>query len=777
MSNTTQTNSIKPNNQYLKGRLKELNITSSVNMLEAKTNKNPDKKVFFEADSNGNILINYFNIHGNRAQFRKKGNKWEERFVRTRVKDPKPDATGKINKYISPKGSGLHPFFPPQILAKVAKKAKIETLIITEGEFKAFKGAMHGIDIIGIPSIHGFYDTQKHQNEKIKLLHFEIEQLIEICKVDNVVFLTDADTLTVKWEKNKDLKLRPLSFYSSVKNIRQSLNPLLTTGKIKAIYFSHIQVSYCQNGKGLDDLLVQLKGKENLIVTDLLKLSKSRTYFATLDITEKDYNRQLITYFGLKNVKDFYNVYGDDIDDLEFKFDNAIYYHNHEELVFVYHNDVDDYMRVGGNWYKIIHQPNSLGELERDIVPYPKTEIVMDYGKFKGFLTGVKKYDAFTVFPNWNGEHIQEIHNSFNLYAPMAYEAKKGNWLSTYSFLKHIFGGNATIDFKTGEEHNIKGDQFSVFLDYLTIQYRNPMHMLPVPILVSKQQGTGKTTVLKWLAEVYKGNSVVLSDGQFQNNFNAHYISKFIIGIDEAIMGADNVEAKKNKERLKQLVTDNTAQLENKGVNLKKIPFYGKILMTSNDEDNLMKIDDEDTRFFIVKVPQIPAEMKDPDLFLKMKKEIPAFLDYLQNRKIFHKRSDRFWFATEDILTDHFHALKEATKSPLEKAIEDTIKELFYRFDNLDTINMHPEYLLEKINKTRSRKFQITHLKDKLKTVYKLDTYKQNRFKIPIKWVKEMGSENEVIMYSDHRRRYNIYNKADWLSETELIPVLEPKPF
>ncbi|OBQ52893.1 DUF3854 domain-containing protein [Tamlana sp. s12] len=771
MSYNSQTNSEKPHNQYLNERLKVLSISSKSNLFQSKTDKNIDEKVYFEADQFGNILINYFNLHGNRAQFRKKGNKWEERFVRTRLLQPKPDATGKINRYLSPKGSGLFPFFPPQILAKVVKKTKIETLVITEGEFKAFKGAMHGIDIIGIPSIHGFYDTIKHQNEKIKLLHFEIEQLIEICQVQNIVFLTDADTLTVKWEKNKDLKMRPLAFYSSVKNIRQALNPLLTTGKIKGVYFSHIQSSYNNVGKGLDDLLVRLKDKEKDIAADLLKLTKSRTYFSTQNITEHDYNRQLLTYFGLKSVKTFYDVYGDYIDEREFKYNNAIYYHNHEEIVFVYHNDVDDYMRVGGNWYKVIHQPNHLGELERDIVPYPKTEIVMDYGKFKGFLTGVKKYDAFTVYPNWTSEHVQEIHSSFNLYAPMAYEAKKGNWINTYNFLKHIFGGVSTIDFEKEIEHNTKGDQFSVFLDYLTIQHRKPMHMLPVPILVSKQQGTGKTTVLKWLAEVYKGNSVVLSDSQFQNNFNAHYISKFVIGIDEAIMGADNVEAKKNKERLKQLVTDNTAQLENKGVNLKKIPFYGKILMTSNDEDNLMKIDDEDTRFFIVKVPQIPTKMKDPDLFLKMKEEIPAVLHYLQNRKIYHKRSDRFWFATEDILTEHFHTLKEATKSPLEKAIEDTIKEMFFRFDNLDIITMHPEYLLEKINKSRSRKFQITQLKDKLKTVYKLETYKQNRFKVPIKWIKREVTNVEEIYFMDHRRRYNVYSKTDWLNEAELIPV------
>ncbi|MEN8122930.1 MAG: primase-helicase family protein [Bacteroidota bacterium] len=765
--------------QYLDQRLKELNITPQSNKITLQNHGESQNEVFFEADSYGNILINYYNIHGNRAQFRKNGNKWEERFVRTRIKEPKPNAKGEINKYLSPRGSGLRPFFPPQIIQKVKSKEIIETLFITEGEFKAFKGALHNIDVIGIPSIHGFYDIEKHKNQRIKVLHFEIEQLIEICRVKNLVYLTDADTLTVNYEFRKEMTNRPMAFYSAVKNIRQSLNPLLKRGILQKVYFSHIHSNFMDSAKGLDDLLVKFNLSHKEIVEDLYKLSKSKKFFTTQDLSGADYNWQLVKYFGLNSVKTFHKVYADHIENNKFKYKNAIYYFDNEKVVFFQHKDTEQFLRVGGNWYKIIYITNKFGELERDIIPFPKTEITGDYEGFPGFLRGIKKYDAFTVYPNWTGEHQSQINDSFNLYSEMAYKPKQGSWENTYKFLKHIFQGYASIDLATGKEHNIKGDTFSVFLDYLTLIYVNPTQMLPVPVLVSKKQGTGKTTLLKYLAEIYKGNSTVLNNAQFQTKFNRHYITKYLIGVDEAIMGADQVEAKKDKERLKQLVTGEEAQLEDKGVNLKKIPFYGKILMTSNDEDTLMKIDEEDTRFFIIKVPRIAKEDKNPDLFKELKKEIPALLYYLEQREIFHKKKDRFWFETEDYLTEHFYKLKDATKSPLEKAIEDTVREMFFTF-LLPAVNMHPAFLLELINKNRGRKFQITQLKDKLKNVYKLKHQKQRRISIPIKWVQDGMTKKEEIYYEKFRLSYHVYDAVDWLTESEIedhkIPAKKELP-
>ncbi len=256
--------------------------------------------------------------------------------------------------------------------------------------------------------------------------------------------------------------------------------------------------------------------------------------------------------------------------------------------------------------------------------------------------------NSTTVYPDWINEHEKVVNGAFNLYSPMFYQPVEGDWGTIYKFLKHIFQGKGSVDFATGEEYNFKGDTFTVALDYLNIQYVAPTHLLPVPMLVSTDQQTGKSTFLRWLSEVYKGNSTILNDEQFKMDFNNHYISKYIIGFDGV-----NLKDSYNKERLIKMVTADTVYIEEKGVDVTKIPFYGKVIMTSNDAESIMKMDENDKRWFVINVPSIEEDNLDPDLELKMKKEIPAFLYYLRTRKPFHQRKTRLWFETEDILKDN----------------------------------------------------------------------------------------------------------------------------
>ena len=192
--------------------------------------------------------------------------------------------------------------------------------------------------------------------------------------------------------------------------------------------------------------------------------------------------------------------------------------------------------------------------------------------------------------------------------------------------------------------------------------------------------------------------------------------------------------------------------------------------MTSNDANNLMKLSEDDTRWFVVYVNPVPEEDYDVDLLTKMKKEIPAFLYFLKNRPFikgdFHERKMRFWFDTEDYLTDQFHLIKANTKSQIEKAIEYFIKDMFFTYE-LEEIKLPPKYLLEKINEQRTRKFSATELDDKLKDVYKLDKQKQNRFKIPVALEHHSGS----VQYMDERKIHHIYKMEDWLSEEEIKKV------
>jgi hypothetical protein len=738
---------------YLDQRLTALGITDSLNTWVTEKDGKPVPEwtyKFFSADTEtGNINIQYISLTGQPYHWKSENNKWPKPFVRTRLR-----VETKDQKYSQPKGSGQFPFFPPSTIKKFQAKEKIETLLIVEGEFKAFKACMHGFDAVGIPSIHGFYNGDVRGK-----LHEDIQEVLLVCQVRNVVYLTDADTLTVKWEDGKDLAKRPQSFISAVKYFRESLQQLLDDDRneLKNVFFMHILPRYMNEGKGMDDLLCYYSAAVDEIREDVMQFQFARKYFVGFMLN--DYNSSLTRlkkHFGLTDEKEFYETYRAFIGDREFNFNRRRYQWDSEnkEVTFVKHEDAVKFMRIGADYLKIIQVPNKYGEVESEIIPFKKTEIIQDYGK--GFIEEITKYDNFVVDPSWNGEYRRTVSGCYNLMEPLKWHPAAGEFPVTYKFLKHIFGGSATLD------ENIEGDTFSVALDYLTIMYREPKHMLPVPILVSKENETGKSTFLKWLQGIYGANMCVLNNEQFKSKFNSHYITKFIISIDEGFL---DVDKKSEKERLKQLVTADTFYLELKGINMKKIQYYGKLILCSNDEDRIMKIDSEETRWFVVKVPVL-AE-KDPDIEKKLYAEIPAWLNYLQQRQIFHPRKTRLWFTPENIITEQFRVVVETTKNRVDRVFEDWIREQFFTF-RMPVLRYPIKYLTEVFNDPRNSKYRIDaiELGEFLKKRLNMHPEKLTRIDIPIGYNAE--SAFQEINYHKVVARPYVFRAENWLSAAEL---------
>lgn len=313
---------------YLQTRLDQLGVkdyTIQVQRIEGETEI--VEKPYFESDNQDNIRILYPNLDG--AVYTYKSNtkdnpeKW---FYRTRLKNP----TDPKNKYTQPAGSGLRPFFPKEIITKYQAKTAIDTLIITEGEFKAVKGCIDGLKVIGAPSIHGFYDDQKG-------LHYDIVRVIETCQVKNIVFLTDADTLTVNWEPKKDLAKRPTSFYTAVRNFADAVSKL-NIQHLKC-YFAHISTKFADNAKGLDDLLCSLDdpAKQDALF-ELNFLSGKKKYFNIIDVTRFQ-KSQLIGYFGLKSLESFYKMYKQYINEEPFVFREVEYQLKNKQLEVVQQED------------------------------------------------------------------------------------------------------------------------------------------------------------------------------------------------------------------------------------------------------------------------------------------------------------------------------------------------------------------------------------------------------------------------------------------------------
>lgn len=784
------------NESYYQSRLRSLGISDALNTFEVpKTTgrENTDTGVvdlevtdtmvtqkMLETDEEDNIIINYFRLYGSPRTWRKEGERTLKVFQRVRLKSPKvltrEDGSKYEMKYAQAAGSPLFPYFPPRIINHYLQATKIPVLYVVEGEFKALKGSLHELDIIGIPSIHGFYDGEVKGK-----LHGDIQELIIKCKVKKVVYLTDADTLTLKWAETKDLRKRASSFLSAVRDFRNSLQLLMDAEDIalSMCYFMHLRSSLEAEHKGLDDLLSGLPAKIPEIKKDLEEFDLARVYFSGKNLTDNRYATSLNSYFGIGSPEAFYEIYKKYIGNREFRFGKSRYQWDGEAVVHVRHENADKFFRVGDNWMKIIQAPNKNNELEEEIIPFKITEITRDYKKHPDFIDQLQRYDAFCNVPNWNGTYQRKHGECYNVSNPLNHESKHGSIQHTIKYLKHVFGGSGALkeifDDKTETYRRVEcaelGDQFTVALDYLTLQFQRPMQSLPVPILVSKEQETGKTTFLNWLREIYGSNATILNNQQFQMQFNSHYISKFIIGLDEGFL---DVEKKAEKEKLKQLATAKEVFLERKGIDLKKFPYYGKLIICSNDADKVMGMDDEDRRWFVVKVPKLSKDEKDPFLEDKIKAEIPAWLDFIKSRQVFHKKETSLWFRTEYIITEQFLKVVEVTKSRIDQVVENFLKDHFLLYRD-PVIRMDLNSMLEIINDPKISKYKVDgkDLNYYLTEKKGLKRGKNQRFDISVGYTPEHSKKQTI---SKHGRPFE-FRYEEWLNAEEQKEFLEPLEF
>lgn len=774
---------------YLEDRLKELCITEKENVFEVpmyngRTHdpKTKIKHTCFTEDDKGNIVIHYYNLVGSPIHWStnddgKKDRTWSKPFTRTRLQKPLKNEEGKEVKYIQPAGSGkCPPYFPPEIIRKYIAKEKIATLFMTEGEFKSFVGSKNKIDIIGIGGIHGFYGDEDMR------LHPDIIELIKVCGVEKLVLLHDADATIITYHPEKDLAKRPMSFFTAVKNFREACMNLINKQETTLLdcYYMHILPKFKETGKGIDDfLLSNPKNIQKEIIKDLHELSFAKTYFWGFPLVSSNINT-VKAHFGILNTNnpnEFYNMYKEILGNKEFLYFKVKYYHDGEECKYLHNEDAEKFFRVGTDWFKRVMLPSRKGVMNEELKKWNVAEIKRDYGKSADKLIGeIPKYEAFINIPcNYHNSYQRVINNCFNVYHQIKHIPKHGSIANTIGFLKHVFGGTATVTETyneetktyTQEETAILGDPFTVALDYLTIQFKYPDQILPVPCLVSPENNTGKSTFGKWLQEVYGNNVTILGNEEFNMPFNSHFITKFIIVIDEGFIEMDK---KSQKERLKKLATDERQFLQFKGVDMQEIDFYGKLIICSNEADRLMKIDEGEIRWFVVKVPVL--KQVDPDLRQKMYEEIPAWIAFMMDRAIHHPKESRAWFNPKYIITDQLRKIIEETQNYYEKEVDDFVTNLMLNYKQ-EVLYLPLDYIVDHINKTAKYKVTKADVKHYLVKKNAKAPDRPMRFKIPRGFTEAPGDEF-VVQYSNQiGRPYTLY-AADFLSEQDLQELREP---
>ncbi|TKB96867.1 primase-helicase family protein [Pedobacter cryophilus] len=679
---------------YFQTRLNSLGITPKLSF-----GKNP----YFKETKTGNIEIQYPTLNQDIAM------------TKTRMN---PEAGKDYNYFQSQKGNFL--FFPPNVLKAYTDKTPIETLYITIGEFKAVSADVNGLHCIGISNKYAFAQGEE--------LHPDLVQIIEELEVQNITLILDADLFSLTWdfeeEPDKDLAQNLYSYFNAISKFR-----LLAKEKVKSVYLSVIRERLLNNDvKGLDDLFNYKKGTEEQIIEDLNRLTTAKSYFETINLSIENLSKikSFLHINFLKGVPaDFYSKYRYLIEEKEFTFLRGKYKWDkvHEGLMLTKHADSDNYMRVGCDFLRIIYVPNSKGVLMRKLEGWKSGEIQRDYViglGIKNFFNTIPKYFSFCNVPENKTElYKQEIENCYNLYYPLDHKLEVGEFPKTEAFLKHIFGEAILSSGFTN---------YQLALDWLTIIYQEPTQKLPAICLVSKEKNTGKSTFLFWLRDIYKENATIVGNNDFNDTFNDDYISKLIIGVDESF-----IDKKLIMETIKSRITDEVAKIRGLYSGRREIPFVAKFVMTSNNESNFIQIDDDENRFWINRVNPYKPGTENPLLRQELIKEIPAFLNYLKNRKVLHPFKNRLYFAPDLLVNDALKKVRQSSQDWLEKEIRMIFKDKFYEY-RFHTLYYTSSEILDILNGgAAGYKFRRAAVSERLEDTFKMRNDKDIRVSQPSK--------------------------------------------
>lgn len=374
------------------------------------------------------------------------------------------------------------------------------------------------------------------------------------------------------------------------------------------------------------------------------------------------------------------------------------------------------YLRIGKVLYKKSERPIHDGSYKTNLIPWSLHLFSLEVENWRNEYRKLEKYDDFTFFPA-HTHYKRNVNNYYNKYEPLPYEPIKGNCDSILDLIKHVFG-----------------DQYVLGLDFLTIMYRYPVQILPILCLVSSLTNTGKTTFLNFLKSIYGDNMALIGNEEFASQFNSNWTKgKILIGMEEVYL-TDN----KLSEKIKNASTAKVIGSQSKGVDTSEIEFFGKFILVSNHEEDLIYISKNETRFWVRKLEAI--ENLDPFFGVKLTQEIPAFLYLLANREISCPQKTRMWFTPEQIETEQLIRIKTHFGDPIKYEVMEIVDELMQandlkelKFNNSDMLK------LLRVNGVKIRRMQLKKVLEqdlKLKHIgnsLNYETYTMDQNGIPYK--------------------------------------------
>jgi hypothetical protein len=356
------------------------------------------------------------------------------------------------------------------------------------------------VHVVGLSSITHYASSQSGK------LHSGIIQLIETCQVDNVVILWDGDCYDVSLKGIKvreEATRRPFQFFNAAKKARKLIlnADFKKTRSAPRVFFMSVQSNAFEDmPKGLDDLFISAenfktangirnnKGKQ--IAGDMIRIDEKGPYFFKIEITST--TDILFRHFSLHDAEKFYHRHSQIIGEDEFFFRGNMYHYS----------DADNNLRmlqpayaktlfwVGDEFYEELTVPSAYGD-RRMLVHRKKETLTARYKK--NFIDHLKYYHGFVNLPDhFNYQRIidRDGKEFYNRYFPFVHVPTEGEFPTIMNFLKHIFGEHQIEHPKTKE----KIPNYELGLDYLQILLTEPVQALPILVLFSQENQTGKST-------------------------------------------------------------------------------------------------------------------------------------------------------------------------------------------------------------------------------------------------------------------------------------------
>lgn len=408
----------------------------------------------------------------------------------------------------------------------------------------------------------------------------------------------------------------------------------------------------------------------------------------------------------------------------------------------MYRENNFEFMRVGVKYWKVIDKAN-----ERKLVLWQRQILSDDYSKdeVSNIIRMMDKYDSFTLEPdnfNWK----KSIDNDFNLYHPFRHVAKKGEFPTIKSFMNHIFKEHVELGYK-----------------YFKILYQQPKQKLPILVLTSEEEATGKSTFMEFVSYIFGKNCEKTTSTELTGSFNSDFAMANIVTMEEVLM-----EGKQSVEKIKAIVTDEYVKVSEKFISKYQMKNYAKLIFATNNEYNFAQINGEGTRFWVRKISRINGKDEGYKFKYKLEKEVPAFLHYLSGLPEVESKG-RLVFSPEEIYTDALNVVKEHSKGGLYNDLKLKLEDTFLSSDRT-VMYATPSIIKDRFFK-HDNKIGVSYIVRTLKNDFKLNPKSTSR-QIPLD-----GGE-----YSDkvNGKHYEFLRENFVKSEDDIVivkPIEDGAPF